>query len=341
VISPSRYRAIACGVALICAGIARIAGAEMHHVVLCGSGGEAEFEDRFREWGTRLRDVLIARLEADQGRVTLLMEPQAGSPGDTDISLAAIDGLFEELARRMGPADDIAIYMIGHGSFLKDESKFQIPGEDLSAKAFEAMIAELPASRVIVVNGTSSSAGFVNALSAPNRVICTATKSVSEANATEFMRFYIESLEDGSADRDHDERISVLEACEQAAELTASWYTGMNLISTEHAILDDNGDGLGTRLPVASVLDEGAPVDAAIDGSLAASIYLKDYSFPEAAPQELIDRYLSALDAVAALRSRKRDLAESDYYAELERLLIDAARANREIRGYASSREDS
>ena len=312
--------------------------AATHHVILCGSGGEAPFISNFSEWGLRLREALVTRLDAPAENVHVLLVPAEGKRTPdftTEIGLEAIRTAFNQLDVSVNTTDDVAVYMIGHGSFLKDESKFQIPGEDLTATALEGMLAELSAARVIVVNGTSSSAGFINVLSGPNRVICAATKSATESNATEFMGFFVEALEDGSADRNKDERISILEACEQAAELTASWYTGSNLIATEHAILDDNGDGLGTRLPVASVLTEATDPDIAIDGDLAGSIYLKDYSFPEAAPKELIDRYLAALDAVATLRARKAEMPEPDYLAELEKILIDAARANREIRGYA------
>jgi hypothetical protein len=332
-----------CRFALLwCALLCLPSAAETHHVILCGSGGEKPFIGNFAEWGARLREAIVTRLAAPTTHVHLLIAQEEGAtlPNEAQpVSLESIRDVFSTLETRVDAADDVALYIIGHGSYLKDASKFQIPGEDLTATALEGMLAELPAARVIVVNGTSSSAGFINALSGPNRVVCSATKSATESNATEFMGFFVEALEDGSADRNKDERISVLEACEQAAELTASWYTGSNLIATEHAILDDNGDGLGTRLPILSVLTEATDPDVAIDGGLAGSIYLKDYSFPEAAPKELIDRYLAALDAVAGLRSRKTEMPEGEYLAELERILLDAARANREIRGYAKTPE--
>lgn len=320
---------------------ARSAQANAQHIILCGSGGEAEYTPKFREWGTRLKAVLTKHLGATPDRVALLMEPESDSPAPgTVTSLENIEALFKRLITTTTAEDDVYVYLIGHGSYLKGESKFQIPGPDLTAAGLDAMLAELPARRTVIVAGTSSSAGFINALSGPNRVICSATKSTSEINATEFMRFFIEALEDGSADRDRDERISMLEACEQAAALTASWYSSETLIATEHAILDDNGDGLGTRLPIDPMLNEappGAPPLAAdqIDGALAKQIYLKDYSFPENAPQELIASYLAALDEVKSLRGRKSGMAEADYYAQLEALLLKAARANRDIRAYA------
>lgn len=322
-------------------GAATATRANGHHVILCGSAGEAEYAPKFRDWGTRLKTVLTARVGAAPERVALLTEAEPDAPAsDTATTLENIQSLFTTLTTSVTGEDDLYVYLIGHGSHLKDESKFQIDGPDLTATALEAMLAELPARRTIVIDGTSASAGFINTLSGPNRIICAATKSASEVNATEFMRFFIEGLEDGSADRDRDERISVLEACEQAAALTASWYASETLIATEHAILDDNGDGLGTRLPIDPILNEAppgtVPLDAAqIDGAFAEQVYLKDYSFPENAPKELIAAYLGALDDVKSLRTRKGELAESDYYAQLEALLVKAARANRDIRAYA------
>lgn len=315
------------------------ARAASYHVILCGSGGEPEFSETYRSWGTRLKDVLVLSLGVPADRVMLLTEPVTEDPPPlTTTNLQSIRGTLRALSDRVTHDDDLFIYLIGHGSYLKNLSKFHIPGQDLTAGEFDTLLKSIPAKRLIVMNGTSSSAGFVNVLSGEGRVICTATKSVSEINATEFMGFFIEGLEDGSADRNHDERISFLEACEQASELTASWYVSEGLIATEHAILDDNGDGLGSRLPieviVASDEESDADVEELLDGSVARECYVKDYSFHPGVPQELIDTYLSALDAVKTLRSNKTELAEDAYFARLEEILLTAARANREIRSF-------
>ncbi len=308
------------------------------HVILCGSGGEEEYSPKFHEWGRRLRDALVNRIGAAPANVSLLMEPETDSPPPgTTTSLESIRALFQALAQS-GATDDVFVYLIGHGSYVKGESKFQIPGPDLSAEAFEAMLAELPAKHAVVIDGTSASAGFINVLSAPDRLICAATKSATEVNATEFMRLFIEALEDGSADRNRDERISVLEVCEQAAALTATHYASATLIATEHAILDDNGDGLGTRLPIQVALQEAPPASpppSSPDGALADTVFLKNFSFPANAPKELIDGYLARLDEIKALKAAKAQTPEADYYAALEALLLKAARTNRDIRAFA------
>lgn len=330
-----------CAATLLCVALpSSEARAASYHVILCGSGGEPEFSETYRSWGARLKDALVLGFGVPADRVVLLTEPVTeDAPPLTTTNLQSIRGALEDLSDRVGHADDLFVYLIGHGSYLKNLSKFHIPGEDLTAGEFDTLLKSIPARRLIVMNGTSSSAGFVNVLSGEGRIICAATKSVSEINATEFMGFFIEGLEDGSADRNHDERISFLEACEQASELTASWYVSEGLIATEHAILDDNGDGLGSRLPieviaVASDADADVDVDEFLDGSVARECYIKDYSFHPGVPQELIDTYLAALDSVKALRLNKAELAEDAYFARLEEILLTAARANREIRSF-------
>lgn len=315
-----------------------VAGAEAYHVVLSGSGGTPAYEQQYRAWGMRLQSALVERLGNPSDRVYHLAEKLSDSDSEIwGISLDTIRELFADLSLRVTESDDLYVYLIGHGSYIKKESKFLIPGQDLKAEELDRLLDTVRSRRTIVLNGTSSSAGFINVLSGEGRVICTATKSVVEVNATEFMRFFIESIEEGGADRDHDERISFLEACQQAADLTATWYLGESLLATEHPILDDNGDGLGSRLPLS---DPGgfALFGVAIsevsrdDGALAASCYLKDYSFDENIPREVVGAYLDTLSEIEALKRRKAALDEAEYYAELERLLIQAARANRAIR---------
>ncbi|MDK1020348.1 MAG: hypothetical protein QGD90_01770 [Candidatus Hydrogenedentes bacterium] len=341
-VSAANNLSLALAAALCIVMIAPAARAASYHALLCGSGGEAEYSEKFRDWGMRLRDTLVMRLGVPAGNVVLLTEPETDiqTPALTTTNLKSIRAVFAAMSDSVTPDDDLFVYFIGHGSYLKNISKFHVPGADLTADELDELLQAIPARRTIVLNGTSSSAGFINVLSGEGRVICTATKSVSEINATEFMGFFIEGLEDGSADRNHDDRISFLEACEQASELTASWYTSEGLIATEHAILDDNGDGLGSRLPIeifdlsAEEDEDTAGGDEILDGALARQCYIKDYSFHPNVPQELIDTYLSALVEVEALKAEKLQLAEEAYFAQLEEVLLKAARSNRKIRSY-------
>lgn len=319
---------------LACAGVVTNAHAAAYHLIISGSGGEEEYTNRFENWGQRLQGVLE---DFDtQNTVYLLTEKARKESHNAATSLESIEKAIADVAAIITPDDDFFLYLIGHGSFIRMESRFLIPGPDLTAKALREMIAPIEANCEVIINAASSSAGYINELSAPNRVICTATRSTDEFNATEFMEHFLEGLEDGSADRNHDGRISVLEVCSLGSELTEAWYVGQGLLATEHALLDDNGDGLGSRLPLQAppgtiIDDESNSQVAVFDGARADECFLKNFAFPDHIPRELIDTYLAAIDKVEALKKKKETLEEADYYARLESLLLEAARANREI----------
>lgn len=307
-------------------------------IIICGSGGDEDYRMKFHTWGLRLKTALIERLGRSADDVVLLMESADGeSTGPNTSALEGIRAALEKATQELQANDELCLYLIGHGSHWQRVSRFHIPGPDLTADELAKLLEPLRAERFVLVNASSASAGFINTLSKPGRVICTATKSVEERNATEFMEYFIQALEDGSADQDRDERISILEACRQAAVLTEAYYVGEGLIATEHALIDDNGDGRGTRL-VEDVRrerpDEPKRPEAADkrDGAAAGLVYLKDFSFPDTVPRELVDRYLSLLGRVESLKGKKDEMESDAYYAELESLLVEAARAHREIR---------
>ena len=295
------------------------AGAESFDLIVCGSGGQEEYSIRFAAWGERLREVLVDEMRHAAENVHLLTESAPSTPSSRDNVAATIGQLTQRLA-----ADDLFfVYLIGHGSYRDGIAKLNLPGPDLSAGGLDSMLRGLPAERIVVINAASASAAFINVLSSPGRVICTSTRSAEERNATWFAEYLLQALEEGSADQNRDERVSVLEACRQAAVLTQAHYAGENLIATEHALLDDDGDGLGSRLP----LDE-----TSADGALADRTYLLDFSFPPDASPRLVEAYRVAVEQVEAFIRKKGEIEEEEYYRRLEELLVRAARLNREIR---------
>ena len=286
--------------------------AEPFALIISGSGGQSEYHRRFSNWGERLRHVLSDELAYTNDRVYLLHAPQD--------SLAQIKTAITQTVARLHPDDALFVFLIGHGSYRNKLAKLNLPGPDLSAPLLDSLLA--PVRRLTLVNSASQSAAFINTLSGPGRVLCTSTKSVEERNAPRFMEDFIAALSTGDADQNRDERISIFEACQQAAALTQAHYRHSNYLSTEHALLDDDGDGLGSRLiPFAP---------GSTDGTLARRTYLKDIRL--AAPPELIEDYQRAIAAVEALVEKKTTMAIEDYYRQLEALLAAAARLNRRLR---------
>lgn len=295
-------------------------------LIVCGSGGEEAYSERFADWGTRLRRVLIDSCAHVDDRVVLLTETGEGDGVTAASTRETVLSRLRELGVRVRSGDDLYLYLIGHGSYRRGEARLNVPGPDLSARDLALTFDGIEAARIVIVNTASSSAPFVNALSRPGRIVVAATRSHEQANATQFAGSLVETLESGTADVNRDGRVSVEEAARQAAAVTERWYAEKKWVATENAILDDDGDGRGSRL----YKKEGQPEGS--DGALAKRTYIRDITYPDHVPGEWIAAYRAAIDTVEAWIARKADLDSAAYYARLESLLLDAARANRRIR---------
>lgn len=315
--------------------------AERYAAVFCGSGGTVEFIDKFNDWGNRLHSVLIDDLSFDREKVRFFSADvdQATAIKADYCSLNAVKNYFSSLQETVTSNDELFLFFIGHGSYTAQDIMFHLPGDDIPASELNGWLDEISAKHMVIVNGSSSSAGFINFLSQENRIICTSTKNVSETNAPEYFEFLIQSLKDGSADVNRDERITVFELANQTAQLTQAWYDQNEYIASEHSLIDDNGDGLGTRLiPEDGTTEHQRKSNTTPqDGELANQVFIKDFQFPENAPKELIDQYLASLNQVAELKHKKKEMDSADYFQQLESYLIQAASIHQSIRSYQTS----
>jgi hypothetical protein len=218
----------------------------------------------------------------------------------------------------------VFVVMVGHGAFDNQQGKFNLLGPDLTAKDYAGLINGLPTRRVVFVNCASSSGEFVKPLSGDGHVVITATRSGNEQNATNFAEHFIEALSNSAADGDKSGRISVLEAFNYATKLTAEWYKKKDRLATEHALIDDNGDGVGHEEATAG------------DGALAKTTYLDSKPLEQAGADAQLLRLLGERqkleEAVERLKLRKAEMKEEEYLAELERLLVELAKLNESIK---------
>ena len=205
----------------------------------------------------------------------------------------------------------------------------------MTARDFAAAVELFGERPVVFANLTSASGEFVRALSGPHRTIITATKSGMERNVSVFAQFFVAAFVGDDADVDNDGRLSVLEAFNYARGEVERAYDREHKLLTEHAVLDDNGDGKGSAQP---------GLDAE-DGRLAATLMLAGASpaalaGPQADDPELAGLYEKKVgleESITDLRRRKESLSRDDYENQLEELLIELALANRAIR----EREDA
>ncbi len=285
--------------------------------VVVGAAGEEEYAAVFAQTANRWR------LTAEQARARWreIGLGETNAPSDLD----RLQGLLADEPKQSSA--ELWLVLIGHGTYSGREARFNLRGPDLSASTLAGWLK--PFRRpVVVLNSASSSGPFLNALSAPGRVIVTATRSGYEQNFARLGSYLADAIVDPKADLDKDGQTSLLEAFLMAARRVAEFYQTEGRLATEHALLDDNGDGLGTPADwfrgVRAV--KRAAGGASLDGLRAHQLHLIR-SAPE---QRLSPAQRARRDeleqAIARLREAKAQIAEDDYYRQLEKLLLELAR---------------
>ncbi|HVE79837.1 MAG TPA: hypothetical protein VNA89_13290 [Gemmatimonadaceae bacterium] len=300
-----------------------------HLLIISGAGGEPQYREAFHAMGARLAEAAVRRLGLPDSSVIFLAEDSTRAPARGRSSRGGVERALDALAGRMRGNDRLVVVLIGHGSHQGNASRFNLPGPDVGAAEFARLLDRFGARTVAVVNTASASGEWVAALSARNRVVITATKSGFEGNATLFPRYFVEALAGDGADADKSGSVSLAEAYDFARREVARAYEQDGRLLTEHAQLDDDGDGRGTAEP---------PRAGAGDGALARRVVLR--TSPALASARGGDPRAAALyaerdslqQAVEALRARKDRTAAATYERELERLLVALATTNRAIR---------
>ncbi len=286
-------------------------------IVVVGAPGNSQYGSQFKEWAD------LWQKACNKGQAKYILIGLSLTEGTPDYMK------LKETLNIESKQDSAFLWLvlIGHGTFDGRTAKFNLRGPDISAKELAVWLK--PFSRpVAVINTASSSAPFLNSLSAPQRVVITATKSGFEQNFARFGKYLAYSIADPKADLDKDGQTSLLEAFLTASNRVDEFYSAAGRLITEHALLDDNGDGLGTRAdwfrgirPVKQA-EENTP----LDGYRAHQFCLvHSENEMKIAPTLRTKRDQLELE-VMKLRDSKETLSEDEYFSKLEALLFDIAK---------------
>jgi hypothetical protein len=290
-------------------------------VIVSGASGGAKYAEQMQQWRTALRAALVDRYGFDAAHVRLLVdETVKDGVNATAVNLRAVLGEVKKAATK---EDFVLLVLVGHGSYDGDVAKFNLVGPDLTAADWNALVDGI-AGRVAVVNTTSSSFPFLEALKARGRVVITATNSAAQKYATVFPEYFVKAMGEASSDLDKNGRTSLFEVFEATSLAVKQHYEQRGQLTTERAVLDDTGDGVGR--------EEGAE---SADGSFARLWHLD--AEPEAATGDpelaALLRQRRTLEADAELLKQKKDeMVAAEWQAAYETLMIDLARVSQEIR---------
>lgn len=275
------------------------AQAAEYFLVATGLGGEDYYSDAFSDRAGLLAESLdlldadaLYTLEADES------------------SLEAFEAVFADLKNRMRAGDELQIYLIGHGSFDGETYKFNITGPDLAGEQLGKLLDDLPTGPQLVTVMTSASGALQELLPGENRVLITATKSGLERNAPVFSAYWTAGLADAAADANKNELLSAAELYQYSVDRVESHYSEENLLASEHALISDETGANEFTVARVGVLASGQLSEMA---------------------ESLLSERNQIEGNIQQLMSRRAEIPQSEYFDQLQDLMLDLGRIQQRI----------
>jgi hypothetical protein len=273
-------------------------------LIVSGVSGEPRLAQQFERDAAAIRNAVVNRFG---GSAVVLGEHTTPKSDKASITQA-----IQTLASSTKPGEQVLVVLLGHASAHGGDIRFNIPGPDITAAELNTALAGLKGRSVAIVVGTSSSGAFIKPLEESARWVLTATKSGAQNEEVVFAGHFARALNEDVADINKDGSVSLPEVFEYTKREVARFYQQNNRIATEQPTLSGaSPDAFVLRAASAKAADPTV-----------AKLY---------AEREALDKQL------AALRARKAEMQAAAYEAELEKLLLQLAAKNRQIRAAEGS----
>lgn len=266
-------------------------------LIVCGHPGDDDHRKLFAETVEKLQRGLSERYGFSTGEVRVLFGGQVAQGEGPVLSGVRGQATRDELEAQAGelrkvlsPRDTLWVIVMGHAHYDGRNAFLNLPGPDLNQREFAKLFDGLAAREQVFFITTPVSGFSLKPLSARRRVVITATEADLEVNETLCPLALAEVLSQPAApadfDADGDGRLTLFDLYIALARNVAQRYVADEALSTEHAQLDDNGDGRGSELQLDYLTPEQGgrlaagkippKIKEGADGSLAAQIVLPE-----------------------------------------------------------------
>ena len=266
-------------------------------LIVCGHPGDDEHRTLYAELIEKLRAALVGQYGFAPEDVAVHfgddMEVAPPIEGAAASTQEAIKAGVERLRDQLQPADTLWVVVVGHAHFDGRKAFLNLPGQpgqpDPTAEEFGKLFEGLAAREQVFFMTTSLGGFFIKPLSVKGRIVIAATEADLELNETLFPRALADVLAEPPADNDFDVNgdalVSIYDLYIVLARNVAQRYIDEMAVQTEHAQLDDTGDGAGSEVQLDYLTEEQggratedslpAPITKGADGELAARTPLK------------------------------------------------------------------
>jgi hypothetical protein len=277
-------------------------------LILCGLPGDDSHRAMYAQTVEKLHKALVERYGFSPQEVWVRFGSKARSGDGPALAKArglstreAIEADVAKLRKALKPEDALWVIVLGHAHYDGRHSWLNLPGPDVQEEEFGKLFAGLASRQQVFLITTPASGFLIKHLSARGRIVITATEPDWEVNETLFHLPLAEVLSNPPRtqeyDQDKDGRITVLDLYLLVTRLVMMMYQAEKNIPTEHAQLDDNGDGRGTELQLDYLEPElggratrrGYPgarpqIKPSADGALVAMVVIRSEPVPKVCP---------------------------------------------------------
>lgn len=237
-------------------------------VVLCGLPGDQQHRERLtgavKKIAAAAEPVLL--VPTDHLRVLVgddeMLEDINGSISDAGVCTAdSVQNLFQTLSQKMEAKAECWIIFLGHAQLFGARSTFNVQGADFDAGDFSRSVNALGDHQRVLWLTMPVSGLWVKPLKAERSVCIAATEASPEFTGTE-MPYALADVLAGTqshqalADVDEDRQFTLLDLYLSVSLEVHHRYKALARLQTEHAQLDDNGDGTGKELQEAYLPQE-------------------------------------------------------------------------------------
>ena len=239
-------------------------------LIIVGLPGDAPHQSLFARTAWAWKKWLVGPLGFPTSGIRVLSgTSESNGSGEAPGTRESIARAVAELREKTPAIGRLWVLVLGHANLDDGHAFLHLPGPDLRDDEFAALFQGLAAKEQVFWLTTPASGAFVRPLATPGRIVVAATEPSGEVNETEFPHALADLVAGPAAklDLDRDGRVSILEIYMATVAGVEARFRQDHRAPTEHARLDDDGDGVGTE-------PQTDPKPARVDGALASKTYL-------------------------------------------------------------------
>ncbi len=197
---------------------------------------------------TQLLETLTSRMEVSSTQITTLVDKSSlvtGASGES--TRERIKAAVAKLAKA-GPDEQVLFYYAGEANAVGGALRLNIPGADITHEELAEWFRPLKASCFLAVLDVPRAGYFTKPMAGQGRIII-ASSRLDQPYRTMFSEYFVSAWADPASDRNADGWVTLTEAFQTAGEQIDEAYRNQDLMKTENALLDDDGDGVPSQAP--------------------------------------------------------------------------------------------